>query len=52
MTNIQEVVAQNAYRRKVVIYDNDPEKWAVARKLTEIHKLHGYGGFEIRPVVK
>ena len=52
VTNIQEVVAQNAYRRKVVIYDNDPEKWAVARKLTEIHKLHGYGGFEIRPVVK
>jgi dienelactone hydrolase len=52
VTSIQEIAAQNAYRRKVVIYDNDPEKWAIARQLTESHKLHPYGGFEIRPVPK
>ena len=52
VTSIQEVVAQNACRRKVVIYDDDPENWAVARKLTESHKLHAYGGFQIRPASK
>jgi dienelactone hydrolase len=52
VTSIQEVAAQSAYRRKVVIYDDEPEKWAVARKLTKSHELHPYGGFEIRPVPK
>lgn len=52
LTDIPQVVAHLRYRTNVVIYDDEPARWAFPRKVAELKKGLRGGGLQIRPVPK
>jgi dienelactone hydrolase len=52
LTDMPQAVAQLAYRTKVVIYGDQPDRWAFAKKAGEKHKSLRGGGLQLRSVPK